>query len=327
MKFVSLPDNLIRPLPFFLAMEEWLARNSADEFFFMWQVAPTVICGRNQVVDLEVNLDYCTRNGINICRRKSGGGCVFADFNNIMFSYITNSSSITTEFSAYTTMIAEMLHKLGLDSSATTRNDVLIKDRKVSGNAFYHIPELSRAIVHGTMLYDADTEKMSQAITPSRAKLESKGVKSVASRVTTIREHSDISIEDFKTFVKKELCGEKDVTLTPKAIGEIETMAQELMSEKWIYRKTSGKALVRTGRISGSGEFRAEIEIADSTIRSINLTGDYFPLVDIDSALLPRLQNISYSRRAVNDALAGVDVSMMISGLSTEEFTKLIVTP
>ncbi|MDE5839156.1 MAG: lipoyltransferase, partial [Paramuribaculum sp.] len=106
MKYVSLPDNLNRPLPFYLAMEEWLARNFNEDFFFTWQVDPTVICGRNQIVDLEVDIDFCRKNSINICRRKSGGGCVFADRKNIMFSYITNSTSVTTDFIAYTSRIA-----------------------------------------------------------------------------------------------------------------------------------------------------------------------------------------------------------------------------
>ena len=89
---VKLPDELARAprrLPFYLAMEEHLARNFSGEYFFMWQVAPTVIFGRNQIIDAEVNLDYCRREGIDTCRRKSGGGCVFADMNNIMFSHIT----------------------------------------------------------------------------------------------------------------------------------------------------------------------------------------------------------------------------------------------
>jgi len=73
MHYVSLPDSTTRPLPFYLAMEEWLARNHTGDLFFMWQVAPTVICGRNQIVDLEVNLDYCRQNNIRVCRRKSGG--------------------------------------------------------------------------------------------------------------------------------------------------------------------------------------------------------------------------------------------------------------
>lgn len=98
MLFVNLPDNTVRKLPFYLAMEEYLARNFNDEFFFMWQVNPTVIFGRNQLIDSEVNIDYCRSQGIQMYRRKSGGGCVYADMDNIMFSYIVSSESVTTIF-------------------------------------------------------------------------------------------------------------------------------------------------------------------------------------------------------------------------------------
>ncbi len=325
MKHVLLPDNANRPLPFYLAMEEWLARNCDDEFFFTWQVDPTVICGRNQVIDLEVDVDYCRANNINICRRKSGGGCVFADRKNIMFSYIAKAKTITTQFADYTSLIASMLRNLGIEASSTSRNDILIGEKKVSGNAFYHIPEVSRAIVHGTMLYDLDTGHISRAITPSRAKLESKGVQSVASRLTTIKSHSDISLDDFKAFAIKYMCGDAEMALTPAIVTEIEKLSEELTSGKWIFRKTSGSALVRAARIDGVGEFRVEIDLKGTTIRNMNLTGDYFLLSDLDSALLDPLKGVEYSREAIESALGAIDVREIISGLETKELINLIV--
>lgn len=145
-------------------MEEWAARSlPAAEYFFSWRVEPTVICGRNQEIDKEVDLDYCRREGIDVVRRRSGGGCVFADMDNFMFSYICPGDEITVTFARYTTMIADALCKLGLDARATGRNDIVIGERKVSGNAFYHLP--GRCIAHGTMLYDFNPAMMSRAIT------------------------------------------------------------------------------------------------------------------------------------------------------------------
>lgn len=167
MKYVSLSDSTVRRLPFYLAMEEYVARRFDEEFFFMWQVDPTVIFGRNQLIEREVNIDYCRNNGIAVYRRKSGGGCVFADMSNIMFSYIVSSDDVVTTFSSYTERVAAMLRSLGLNAESTGRNDVLIDGRKVSGNAFYHIP--GRSIVHGTMLYDTDLAHITQAISPSEA--------------------------------------------------------------------------------------------------------------------------------------------------------------
>ncbi len=160
--------------------------------------SPTVIFGRNQNIEAEVDIDYCRRNGIGFYRRKSGGGCVYADMDNIMMSYITASGDdVQTIFSRYTSMIAGMLSSLGLEASATGRNDVYIGTRKVSGNAFYRLP--GRSIVHGTMLFSTDMGHMLRAITPSRSKMESKQVQSVAAHVTTISEHlPELNIDDFE---------------------------------------------------------------------------------------------------------------------------------
>ena len=325
MLYAALPDDTPHRLPFFLAMEEWLARARHDDLFFMWQVDPTVICGRNQIVDLEVNLPYCRSNGIDVCRRKSGGGCVFADRNNIMFSYITTARSVETTFAGYTAAVAAMLRGLGLDASATSRNDVLIGDRKVSGNAFYHIPELSRCIVHGTMLYDTDMTHITRAITPSRAKLESKGVKSVASRITTVREHLPLTLDEFKAHARRSMCGDKEITLSEHDIAEIARMEAELETPEWIFRKTSGAATVRTARIDGVGELRADISLDSGIIRQVNLSGDFFMLADIDSALLNRLRGVEYSREAIADAVAGIKTEEIISSLSQQQFVNLII--
>ena len=132
----ELPGGKPRPLPFYLAMEEHLARNyPGGEYFFMWQVEPTVIFGRCQNPFAEVNLDFCRREGIQTYRRKSGGGCVFADMNNIMFSHITTSEEVTSTFGRYCRMVADTLRALGLDATTTGRNDILIGDRKVRGTA------------------------------------------------------------------------------------------------------------------------------------------------------------------------------------------------
>lgn len=146
-------------------MEEFVARNinTADDCFFMWQVEPSVIFGRNQLIENEVNIEYCRQNDIKTYRRKSGGGCVYADMNNIMFSYITQSENVSLTFDRYINMVAEMLRSLHIPAEATGRNDIMIHGRKVSGNAFYHIPHHS--IVHGTMLYDTNMQNMVATLT------------------------------------------------------------------------------------------------------------------------------------------------------------------
>ena len=137
MKHLALPPMAMRRLPFYLAMEEWAALTlPPDDYFFAWRVAPTVICGRHQDIEREVDLAYCSREGIDVVRRKSGGGAVYADMDNFMFSYITPGDEMSSVFSRYTSMIASMLASLGIEAKPTGRNDIFIGTSKVAGNAF-----------------------------------------------------------------------------------------------------------------------------------------------------------------------------------------------
>ena len=322
MKYLSLPHHETRILPFYLAMEEYAARiMGQDDIFFMWQVRPTVIFGRNQLIANEVNLDYCREYGIEYYRRKSGGGCVFADMSNIMFSYITRSDNVELTYSRYTHAVVAMLRQLGLDASDNGRNDILIADQKVSGNAFYHLP--GRSIVHGTMLYDTDMTHITHAITPSKSKLESKGVKSVASRITTIRQHSDIGLEDFKAHVRRTLC-DGEIELDERDIVEIEQIMQTYLTPEFILGNNPRCNLVKQGRIECVGELAASLELNRNRITAINLAGDYFLLGDLDRGLLDRLHGVAYTRDALADALADVDVRQIIMNLSTNQFINFL---
>lgn len=240
MTLLTLPSDEQHRLSFYLAMEEFAARclpsrgKTDDSFFFLWQVEPTVIFGRNQVIGNEVNLDYCREHGIQFYRRKSGGGCVYADKSNVMMSYITHSDEVQTTFREYLQMVTEMLRELGLPATSTQNNDVLIDGRKVSGNAFYHIPGYS--IVHGTMLFDTDMQHMLRAITPPRQKLAGHGVESVRQRITLLKEHTSLSIGEFKKFAVGKLCN-KEIKLTANDVKDIETIEQDYLNPAFIYGK------------------------------------------------------------------------------------------
>lgn len=320
---LRIDDQRQRRLPFYLAMEEWAAANlPAADYFFSWQVEPTVIFGRNQRIDLEVNLDYCRENGIETYRRKSGGGCVFADRHNIMFSYITPSEHVSTTFARYTAMIAEMLRSLGVDAEASGRNDITIGGRKVSGNSFYHVP--GRSIVHGTMLYDTDFRHMANAITPSRSKLESKQVHSVPAHITTLNQHISMAIDDFNRYAIGFLT-DSEIVLSDVQLEEIEELSQPYYTPEWIFGRRSSASLRHNRRIEGVGEFAVGVDLREGRIGNIDIEGDFFLLSDLDSGLLDRLRDVRYAEKDIEEALSGIDTSEIISGLSTPQFIDLII--
>lgn len=232
MKYIALPFTETRRLSFYLAMEEFVARQLDEpDAFFMWQVEPSVIFGRNQVAENEVNLDYCRKHGIKVYRRKSGGGCVYADMDNIMLSFITNGDNVGFTFNRFVQMIMLVLRKLGVEATSTTHNDIMIGDRKVCGTAFYQLP--GRSIVHSTMLYDTNMDHMLNAITPSTEKLQKKGIQSVRQRITLLKDYTSLSLEDVKAFIRTTLC-EGERLLTAEEVMAINRLEQQYLSEDFI---------------------------------------------------------------------------------------------
>ena len=225
MKYISLPTSEVRPLSFYLAMEDYLAQDMGGEedCLFMWQVEPSVIYGRNQVVENEVNLDYCREHGIMVYQRKSGGGCVYADRDNLMLSYVTNEENVGFAFNRFMTMVLLVLRKMGIEATGTSHNDIMIGSRKLCGTACRKTAK--GCIVHSTMLYDTNMEHMLNAITPGPEKLERKGIASVRQRVTLLKDYTSLGLEEVKALIRETLCrGER--RLTQEEIGRIEELKQ-----------------------------------------------------------------------------------------------------
>lgn len=232
MKNIVLPDKAERSLAFYLAMEEFVAENVPGDSFFVWRVSPTVIIGRNQDLEAEVNLEYCRKHGVKVVRRKSGGGCVYSDMGNIMISYVSRRGEVSEVFDRYLSAITACLGTLGLNAEKSGRNDILVEGRKVSGNAFHQLPD--RSIVHGTMLYNTDFEALEVAIKPPVEKLERHGVASVRQRVENLKTYLDpariSSEEELEKYIVGYFCDE-EFSLTEEDIGrieEIETQYEKL---------------------------------------------------------------------------------------------------
>ena len=232
MKYISLPTSEPRGLAFYLAMEEYVARHIDDpDAFFMWQVEPSVIFGRNQVLENEVNVSYCRAHDIKLYRRKSGGGCVYADMDNLMLSFITTEENVNFAFNRFVNMVLLVLRKMGIEATGTQHNDIMIGDRKVCGTACYHVG--NRSIVHSTMLYDTNMEHMLNAITPGPEKLEKKGIQSVRQRITLLKDYTSLTLEEVKTLIRDILCiGER--MLTAYEVETVKRLEQSYLREDFI---------------------------------------------------------------------------------------------
>ena len=345
MTYINLPDNRDRRLVFYLAMEEYVAGNldkllgdvQHKDAVFMWQVKPTVIFGRNQVMEAEVNMPYCREKGIQLYRRKSGGGCVYSDSGNIMLSYITDTTDVKSTFDRYLELLAGYLRDTGVNAVKSGRNDILVDGKKVSGNAFFLKPKSS--IVHGTMLFDSDFDELERAITPSGEKIKSKGVSSVRQHVTNLKEHYEASeefkaladIDNFKRYIAERFCGNAagdgivSIDLTPEQIAEIESIEAGYLDPDFLSGRNHAFAVSRKGKIAEVGEINAELDVDGGKIVKCCISGDFFPLKEgLNEKLGHLLAEVEDNPEAIEAALEGFDATEYVVGLSTKALAEII---
>lgn len=205
MKILHLHEGLA--LAEYLAIEQDLVKEVKEPTLFTWIVKPTVIYGRHQSAEVEVNEAYCAQHGIAVVQRKSGGGCVYADEGNLMISYITPDTHSELVFTRFLNRVAEALRDKGIPAVTTAHNDILVGDRKISGWACFTGP--TGTIVHGTMLYDVDFDALQQAITPTKEKLNKHGVASVRQRVANLCDLTDAfeNIQDLRATIEQMVNG------------------------------------------------------------------------------------------------------------------------
>ena len=324
MKYILLPKpDTIHQLPFYFAIEEYVARHYTDDDYFMgWRVNPTVMLGRNQLIDNEVNTDYCKEHKIDIFRRKSGGGCIYADKGCIQFSYISRAVNANEAFAAYMKRMADLLKGLKIDAQLSGRNDILIDGTKVSGCAFYQLS--NRSVLHNSLLFDTQLDHLSNALTPAKEKLQSKGVASVRQRVTNVATYTQLDILAFMDYVQQEMCGTEVLELTEEDMKEVAEIEKELTSDEFVYGKNPKYSLIRKHRFEGVGTLEVHIELKNNIIGSINMVGDYFLLGDIDHDFLSLLKGCEFTREAVEDRLEDIDLSTIIRGLKQRQFLRLL---
>lgn len=192
------------PLAEYLQIEQEMVKTVQEPTVFTWIVAPTVIYGRHQSAEVEVNETYCAEHDIAVVQRKSGGGCVYADEGNLMVSFVTPSTHSEQVFAQFMQMLSGALRQLGYEAVTTAHNDVLVGERKVCGTACYTTP--TGTVVHACMLYKVNLEALEKAITPTAAKLAKHAVASVRQRVRNLGEIIDLGdIIAFRVMLEKEI--------------------------------------------------------------------------------------------------------------------------
>ncbi len=314
--------------PYFnLAAEEFLVQNLSEEVFMIWRNHNTIVVGRNQNTLSEIHYDYVKEHDIQVVRRMSGGGTVFHDMGNVNFTFIVNSGDDFNNYRRFCEPVIGFLKTLGVTATLSGRNDILVDDKKISGNAQYMYK--NRVMHHGTLLYAASQDRISEALKVSEDKIKSKGIKSVRSRVTNIGSHMEtpISVEEFvEKFVDYMVKNIPDCKYYDLAQNEAEI--RKLREEKyatweWNYGYSPKYEFVRKKRFDfGSVEVHMDIA-GTSEIKDIKLYGDFFSKVPV-TELEQKLQGLRHEAGAIEKALEDIDVSQYIAGITKEDFMTLL---
>ena len=259
-----------------LAIEEYLFLHSDEDVLMLWQNEPTVVIGKNQNAYAELSLDVIRERGVHVARRITGGGAVYHDLGNVNFSLIsTTKGRGGLDFAAFCQPMIEALATLGICAELSGRNDLLVDGKKFSGNAFYN--SKGKSYQHGTILIDADFNKLSRYLTPPKAKLEAKGVKSVKSRVVNLKELSpDLTCDKMKEYLLtsfEEVYNLKPVEFCEINENEVSLTAESYSSWDYLYGKQLPFNAVCQGRLS-FGSIEIQMQVEKSVINAIKCYTD-----------------------------------------------------
>lgn len=316
---------------FNLALEQYvfdaLPRN--QNYFFLWQNDNAVIVGRHQNTLAEINEQYVRENRIRVVRRLSGGGAVYHDLGNLNFTYIQDASSgIQLDLGMFCRPLAQAICSLGAHAVVNGRNDITIDGKKFSGNAQY--VKDGRVMHHGTILFSSDLTVAGRALTPDPEKVVSNGVKSVRSRMTTLREQlpGHITLEEFKaTLLKKLFDGQKmgHYSFTVDDMCEIEALRRERYNTwEWNYGGSPPCDLIRKGRKKGCGTIECRFHIQNGLISEAVFLGDFFSAQD-PQILAQRFIGHKPQPADYQKALEGIDVSEYFLGLSNDALLEILI--
>lgn len=300
-----------------LALEYYfsLEKKLGDRVFVLWRADPTVIIGKYQNLRAEVNLAYTAANHIAVVRRLSGGGAVYADRGNIMYTFLEPAGE-EISFAPYLSRMCEALHSLGYPAEISGRNDLMAGGRKFSGNSQYIRDGM--CVHHGTLLYDSDLTVLEQATTPSPEKLATKGIRSVRERVCNLREFTPERTAE--QFIDALAAAMGELTLyhpTPEDLARIDAIACErFRGEENLEGRDPASLLTRSARFSG-GEITAELDLMGGMLRAVSFSGDFFGDAD---ALSARLAGIPYTAEALREAIP----ASPFPGISREELLELL---
>lgn len=313
-----------------LALEEYVLRTRfpGRECLLFYVNEPSIIIGRNQNTIEEIDPDAVRARQIHVVRRISGGGAVYHDLGNLNFSFLSPyTMGRFNRYEEFTRPVVAALRGMGVPAELGGRNDITVDGRKISGNAQFVSGD--RMFSHGTLLLDSDLAVLSQVLTPKPGKVESKGHKSVRSRVANISEYlpAPMPIEEFRGRILDEIFGDRRAVplleLTDADHAAVRALAASRY-DTWEWNIGRSPACnVQRARRFPAGEIDVRIDVQDGLVKGLRFFGDFIGQAEV-AGLEAQLRGMRYDREAMRVALAGVDVTEYFGPVSHEDILGLL---
>ncbi|GBG93648.1 lipoate-protein ligase A [Ligilactobacillus salitolerans] len=338
MQYIAMKTTDIRTN---LATEQYLMHSNkmTPPFMLFYIEEPCIIVGRNQNTMEEIDPEYCRQHNITITRRLSGGGAMYQDLGNMCFSMVVPAKDQKFgDFKAMVAPVVAALKEMGAeDIEVTGRNDIVLDGRKFSGNAMY--TRDGKTFSHGTCMFDVDTDVVASALRVPKDKIESKGIKSVRSRVINIKSYLKEEYRQMDTFqlrdelIKKiwktetiEEAQEKYAyTLDDEDQAEIAKIEKEIYYNwDWVYGKSPKFTVKRRKHFTG-GTIDARFNVQNGVIDNLVIYGDFFGPENVD-AVQDLLKGSKYAQAEIKEKLNSVDLNRFFSGIPQDEIVALLST-
>jgi lipoate---protein ligase len=313
-----------------LAIEEYALKNlDINETYLLFYInKPSIIIGKNQNTIEEINTEYVEENGITVVRRLSGGGAVYHDLGNLNFSFITKDDGESFHnFKKFTEPVIQALKKLGVNAELSGRNDIEVDGRKISGNAQFSTR--GRMFSHGTLMLDSEIDHVVSALRVKKDKIESKGIKSIRSRVANISEFlkEKVTVEEFRQLLLTNIFDGLDeipeYVLTEEDWEKIHQLSENrYQTWEWNYGKSPKFNLHHSNRFP-IGSIDVRLEVNKGVIDDCKIYGDFFGVGDVQD-IEDRLKNVKYERASLEQVLDDLDIKYYFGQITKEDFLQLI---
>jgi lipoate-protein ligase A len=330
MKLIN--NNHITDATLNLALEEWAVRNldlENEDYLLFYINRNAIIIGKHQNTIEEINSEYVKKKNIQVVRRISGGGTVYHDDGNLNFSFLTKFSPESIHnFKKFTHPVIKTLNELGVKAELNGRNDITVDGRKISGNAQFS--NTKAMFSHGTVLFDSNLDDVVEALNVKIDKIESKGIKSIRSRVGNISEYltQKMNIFDFRQKLIESIFGSSEnypvYNLRDSQWKEVYDLANsKYRNWDWNYGRSPEFNIQKVKRFD-FGQIDARIDVKDGVIQNIKIYGDFLAhgdTIDIESKLIGK----KYREDEMCEALEGLDLKHHLGDISKEGFVKFLL--